>query len=84
MLSTFSFFIFILHFAGLKTSLYLWSRCDVAFDGTLPEKCTWYDNEDCLDLGLLEDNLIEAAADLIGGFDLTMIYYSNVDELGHM
>lgn len=37
-------------FLGIKTSLYLWSRCDVPFDGILPEKCINYDNDDCLEM----------------------------------
>ncbi len=69
----------------IKTSLYLWSRCDVPFNGVLPEKCTFYNNVDVLDLSVFEDNLRQAAEDLSpeGGFDLAMVYYCNVDELGH-
>ena len=68
---------------GVRTSLYLWSRCDGEFEGVLPEKCTWYDNDLCLDIDLFERNLEEAAEDLEDGFGLSMIYYSGVDDISH-
>ena len=67
---------------GIRTSMYLWSRCDVPFEGVLPEKCVHYNNIDCLRIDLFVQNLQEAAYDLDNGFDLSMIYYGNVDEVG--
>ncbi len=71
--------------AGLRASLYLWGRCDVPFEGgVLPEKCLHYDQLDCLDIDLFGQHLQEAADDLQEGFDLAMVYYGNVDEVGAM
>ncbi len=69
---------------GLRTSLYLWSLCDVPFNGVLPEKCSPYDLLPCLSINAFGDNLDQAAQDLRDGFDLTMVYYGNVDEMGHI
>lgn len=70
---------------GVRTSIYLWSNCDVPFDGgVLPEKCRPYDNFECLRLDLFGQNLRSASADLRDGFDLAMVYYGNVDEVGHL
>ena len=70
--------------AGLRTSLYLWSRCDVPFDGILPEKCTPYGNVKTLSPKLFEENLAAAAEDLRDGFDVTFVYFCGVDDMGHI
>ncbi len=69
--------------SGFKTSMYLWSLCDVPFEEILPDKCVPYDNDACLELQLFRAHLAQAVVDLKSGYGLTMVYYSNVDEVGH-
>ena len=71
--------------AGLKTSLYLWSRCDVPFNNVLPEKC--YENNwslyDARNITLFRHNLLSAAEDINTDFDVSFVYYGNIDHYGH-
>ena len=72
--------------AGLKTSLYLWSRCDVPFDNILPDKCyeNNYNKYDARNLTLFKNNLLSAADDINNrGYEVSFVYYGNIDHYGH-
>ena len=69
---------------GLRTSVYHFSRCDVPFNDTLPEKCISYDNVLTLSLNEFRSNLNDALYDLINGFDVTIVYTCHVDDMGHL
>ena len=70
--------------AGLKTSMYLWSRCDVPFDGVLPEKCFENNRYAAWNITRLRQNLLDAANDIKNGFEVSFVYYGNVDHTGHL
>lgn len=68
---------------GLRVTMYLWSLCHIKFEGVVPEKCVTYDNYRCLELDLFKTYLDNTLEDLKNGFDLAMVYYGNIDQVGH-
>ncbi len=70
---------------GIKTSLYLWGRCDVGFrGGVVPSKCYILDNKLSMEDSQLQKNLDAAAKDLKDGTArLVMVYHDSVDAKGH-
>ena len=71
--------------SGKRSSVYYFSRCDVPFNGdVVPEKCFHYDNVNVLNGSLFHNNLRSAFQDLEQGFDFSIIYYCNIDNIGHL
>ncbi len=65
-------------------SLYAWGQCDVPFSGGIrPEKCLAYWEADSNTHPAFRSHLEQAAEDLSGGFGLAMVYFLNVDTVGH-
>ena len=76
---------------GIRTSLYQWGICDVAFGHfTRPEKCKSINCTapsgqiaHCKNNTELENNLRLAVDDLSAGFGLSMVYHDGIDSIGH-
>ncbi|CAL4159919.1 unnamed protein product, partial [Meganyctiphanes norvegica] len=56
---------------GLRTALYLWSRCDLPFEGVVPELCTPYTH--IRGKEIFTKNLMDAINKLEDGYDFAMI-----------
>ncbi|OXA50136.1 glycerophosphocholine cholinephosphodiesterase ENPP6 [Folsomia candida] len=67
--------------AGRKVSLANWARCDVPFNGILPEVCTGYVYQDVNTH--FRDDLLNALKRLQNGFSLAMVYDDLIDHVGH-
>ncbi len=72
--------------SGLRVSMYAWMYCDIPYNNeVVPEKCLPYNEYivEADDVDWFGDQLFNAAIDLEEGFDLTMVYFNNIDHLGH-
>ncbi len=67
--------------AGVRTAVYNWLPCNLAFKEVTPEKCIPYSPSDNFDK--FKENLKMAGDDLSNGIDLTMIYFGYLDTYGH-
>jgi len=66
---------------NLNTSLYLWGRCDVVFDGVLPQKCEHFVK--ITGPEVFRNRTEQALQDLEDGFKLVQVYTEHVDTTGH-
>uniref|UniRef100_A0A2P2HZS3 Ectonucleotide pyrophosphatase/phosphodiesterase family member 6 n=1 Tax=Hirondellea gigas TaxID=1518452 RepID=A0A2P2HZS3_9CRUS len=68
--------------AGLRTALFLWSRCDVKFDGEVPDFCLKF--EKIPGPEIFRENIDKALDKFDEGFDFVQVYTEHLDGTGHM
>ncbi|KAK3852388.1 hypothetical protein Pcinc_041023 [Petrolisthes cinctipes] len=67
--------------AGLKTAQYLWSRCDVPFDGVTTHFCEYFVKIPGKDIFM--QNIGRGLNKLSEGYDLVQVYTEHADNTGH-
>ncbi|KAF2364037.1 Type I phosphodiesterase/nucleotide pyrophosphatase/phosphate transferase [Trinorchestia longiramus] len=67
--------------AGYRAALYLWARCDVEYDGVLPEYCEKF--QKITGPEIFRTNIEKAIAKFKEGFDLVQVYTEHLDNIGH-
>lgn len=63
--------------------MYLWGHCNIKFEGIVPEKCISHNNHESVKLSVFKTYLNDSLTDLKNGFDFSMVYYQNIDTIGH-
>lgn len=67
--------------AGMKTAQYLWSRCDVPFDGVQTHFCQHFQKLPGKDI--FHDNIMNALEKFDTGYDFVQVYTEDIDNAGH-